>query len=156
MISGFDLVLGVLFSLILGGICFFIHLQGLIWLGQIGSRIEIRPRRLKLSAALTAIMLIHIVEIALYGLSYWLAVEAGLGSIGSTNTVTQMTGTWTDYMYLAATVYTSLGFGDVVGTGVLAVIICLEALVGLILIAISVCFAYPIMENIIKRFISAE
>lgn len=87
------------------------------------------------------IFAVHLVEILLYSLGYYVAAsffdlgflqgERGAGLLG--------------YFYASAVFYTSLGFGDVLPNDHLRFIVGVEALNGLLLIAWSASFLFAVM-----------
>lgn len=96
-----------------------------------------------------AIMVIHLIEVGIYGLALWFLTKMGLGELsgmgmGSVERIE-------DFFYFSVASYTSLGIGDIVPHGHLRIIVGIEALQGLILIAWSASFSYLVMERFWSR-----
>lgn len=84
----------------------------------------------------TYILLVHWIEIIIYGCLYYILVELmNVGNIVGTTAVR-------DYFYFSATSYTSLGFGDLYPTGEIRILAGIEALVGLIMIGWTAVFTF--------------
>lgn len=86
---------------------------------------------------------LHVAEIWLFGLAYWVLVSmAGIGAVtgGGDNGILEM-------MYLSATTYSTVGFGDVAPEGHVRFLAGTEALLGLILITWSASFTYLEMSR---------
>ncbi|GAA4869783.1 potassium channel family protein [Luteimonas vadosa] len=86
---------------------------------------------------------LHVAEIWLFGLAYWMLVaKLGLGGIsGSTDTGLL------EAVYLSATTYSTVGFGDVAPTGPIRFLAGTEALVGLMMITWSASYTYLEMSR---------
>jgi len=91
---------------------------------------------------LTALVGLHVGEIALYALVY--ACGAKLLGIGHLDGGGR---TWLDYFYFAAETYSTLGYGDVVPSGALRLVASIEALNGLLLLAWSGAFLYGVLDG---------
>lgn len=120
-----------------------LHYEGLNWVSRRISSVAYAKRRVVLYAVLALIGL-HIAEIWLFGLGYHLLLlypEAGriTGSI-STNIF--------DHVYFSATVFTTVGFGDLSPQGPIRFMAGTEALTGFVLIGWSASFTYLEMEQI--------
>ncbi|MDP2066431.1 MAG: ion channel [Burkholderiaceae bacterium] len=101
------------------------------------------PTRSKLLVVLFAAFFAHALEIALYAAAYYGLVEvAHLGTLKGEGGASLL-----NCVYLSAETYTSLGFGDVVPTGPVRLIVGLEALNGLLLIGWSASYTYIAMER---------
>jgi branched-subunit amino acid transport protein AzlD len=101
------------------------------------------PNRSKLLVAMFAMLIAHLLEMALWALAMYGLVEVpGVGALRGVSSVT-----FENWMYFSAETYTSLGFGDVTPSGHMRLLIGLEALNGLLLIAWSASFAYLSMER---------
>jgi hypothetical protein len=99
------------------------------------------PPRPRILIVIVAVFAAHVVEIWLYGLAYWLSIDAfGLGGFGG-----QPVAGFEDSLYFSAVTYTSLGFGDYYPTRNLRLIAAAEALNGLVLIGWSASFTYVAM-----------
>lgn len=86
------------------------------------------------------LMLLHIIEIWVFGASYYfLQYLPGYGSLGNGSGLTIF-----DCVYYSATVFTTLGFGDIVPVGPIRFMTGVEAVSGLTLITWSA--SYTLME----------
>lgn len=92
---------------------------------------------LHVAAATSAIVLMHFMEMLLFGVVYMLVSEfAPVGHIHGAEHIR-------DYFYFSAASYTSLGYGDLYPTGPLRLFAGVEALIGLTLIGWTVAFTFP-------------
>lgn len=99
-----------------------------------------RPTLLKV---IFALLIIHIVEIWWFGAAFWwLDGQAGLGDI-----VGYADMNFLEYVYLSATTYTTVGYGDLYVTGPMRFLAGTEALVGFMLITWSASFTYLVMAR---------
>ncbi len=127
-----------------------IHYEGVHWLARRYSRREIersRDRRAMLKI-IFSLLALHIIEIWCFGLAYW-----GLSFVPGTGYVHGEHGTDTlfDAVYLSATTYSTVGFGDLAPVGAIRLISGLESLVGLLLITWSASFTYLEMSRLWSR-----
>jgi hypothetical protein len=100
------------------------------------------PPRPRILVVIIAVFAAHTVEVWVYGIAYWLSIEAfGLGGFGG-----QPLAGFEDSLYFSAVTYTSLGLGDYYPTRNLRLIAGVEALNGLVLIGWSASFTYLAME----------
>ena len=98
--------------------------------------------RAGVALAVALALLAHVVEVVVFGIGWFLLIDAGLVEIAPP--VPAMV----DAIYFSGAVYTSLGFGDVVpvsGGGKLLAV--LEALTGLVLIAWTASFTFYQMQR---------
>ena len=97
-----------------------------------------RPTLLKVVFVL---LLVHIIEIWWFGAAFWwLDGQPGLGEITGYDQMNFL-----EYVYLSATTYTTVGFGDLFVTGPMRFLAGTEALVGFLLITWSASFTYLVM-----------
>jgi hypothetical protein len=96
---------------------------------------------------LTALVALHLAEIALYAVAYAAGANVfGLGSLrGSTGRA------WVDFLYFAAETYSTLGYGDLVPVGSLRLVAGVEALNGLLLLAWSGAFLFGMLDGGTRR-----
>lgn len=119
----------------------FIHYEMLITRWPVQRQyMSVRMGMLRL---LIAIFTAHVVEILLYAASYYVMHDHfGLGTMtGETR------GTFMDFVYFSATCYTTLGFGDIVPTGPIRIVVAVESLNGLVLIGWSTSYTYLAMQR---------
>ena len=88
------------------------------------------------------VIVLHLFEIALYGIAYWVGdVVVNIGDF-----VGRAVG-FVDYVYFSAETYTTLGLGDIYPNGALRLIASIEALNGLLLLGWSASFTYLAMQK---------
>lgn len=118
-----------------------LHYEGLLWLSGHLKRMAGRRRR-RVLVGVYALLLIHVAEIWLFGMAvYGLARVPGAGGIYGVDYVSLL-----DSVYLSATSYTTVGFGDLAPLGPLRFLVGTESLAGLLLIGWSASFTYIEME----------
>jgi hypothetical protein len=120
-----------------------VHYEGLSWLNRVLARGGKARRRVVLHAIL-AIIVLHIAEIWIFALTYHLLLmwpDAGRlsGAIGHSVL---------DHVYFSATVFTTVGFGDLSPSGPIRFLAGTEGLTGLVLIGWSASFTYLEMERL--------
>ncbi|AWV07979.1 potassium channel family protein [Marilutibacter maris] len=94
--------------------------------------------RRRLVAVYLWLLLLHVVEIWVFGLAYYLLLNlAGVGEVHGMHHDNLF-----DTVYFSAMVYTTVGFGDMVPVGPIRLLTGTEALVGLMLITWSASFTY--------------
>lgn len=124
--------------------CIFIHK---VAIGQVSSRFTVRSHHGRANAlirALVVLLLSHLLQISVFAmgmiaLDTWIPGASLKGDID---------GSFDDYLYFSGTTYSSLGFGDIVPTGGLRLLIAVEALVGLIMIAWTAAFLFSEEESL--------
>lgn len=136
------LALTGLVSLALMAATVLIHYEALRLTGRRLPHLTIRPRQ-RVLVAITACMVAHVIEIALYA-----AALAGLhalpafGSIGGAFRPGSL-----DFLYFSATNYTTLGVGDIYPRGALRIVAGVESLNGFLMITWSASFTYLAMQR---------
>ncbi len=128
-------------------VCVLIHYEGLSLLARRRLQRGGEPQRRRVLFDILAIMALHVTEIWLFGLTYWmLLMIPGAGSI---------VGSWhpglLDAVYLSAVTYTTVGFGDVAPQGPIRLLAGTEALCGFVLITWSASFTFLEMERHWRR-----
>lgn len=123
------------------------HYEGVHWLARRYSRRQVSrsgDRRAMLSI-MFSLLALHAIEIWYYGLAYW-----GLLRIPGTGHVAGEHGVDTlfDAIYLSATTYSTLGFGDLSPIGAIRMVSGMESLTGLLLITWSASFTYLEMSRL--------
>lgn len=125
-----------------------IHYEGLHRLAEhFSGRTPTRSHRVMLRV-MFALIALHIVEIWCFGLVYW-----GLLQIEGTGFIQGEHGLETlfDAIYLSATTYTTLGFGDLAPVGAIRLVAGMEALTGFLLVTWSASFTYLEMSRYWRR-----
>lgn len=128
-------------------LCVLMHYEGLVLASGRLARMHARHQRVKVLYAIVAVLLLHVIEIWIFGIIVWLLLhwpEAGrvLGSDGPGIL---------DAVYLSAVTYTTVGYGDVTPTGPIRFLAGTEALTGFVLITWSASFTYLEMERFWRR-----
>lgn len=96
------------------------------------------PRHPRVLVLIFCILATHIAEIWLFGFTIYALVQApSLGGIVGAEPVQLL-----DAVYLSATTYSTLGYGDLVPVGPIRFLFGTEAIVGLVMMAWSASFAY--------------
>ena len=124
-----------------------IHYEGIHALVRRSSRRVVmrgQDRRAMLKI-IFSLLALHVVEIWFFGLAFWgLSAVPGTGYMHGEHS----SDTLFDAIYLSATTYTTVGFGDVSPVGAIRFISGLESLVGLLLITWSASFTYLEMSRL--------
>ncbi|MBI1309135.1 MAG: two pore domain potassium channel family protein [Proteobacteria bacterium] len=148
-ISVLGFVVGSLASMLVVVLCVVVHYEGLNLLERL-SVLEsrwLKRARPRLVLIMLGVVALHVLEIWLFAGVYGLMEHMGLG------TVVRAMGTKVehgvlDLVYYSSTVYTTLGFGDLVPSRSLRVVSGSEALLGLILIGWSTSFTFVLMQRL--------
>lgn len=101
------------------------------------------PARLRILALIVVIMAVHIAEIWIFGVGIYVAAQfPGLGQISGIERLQFL-----DAVYLSATTYTTIGYGDLAPLGPLRLIMGTEGLTGFVLLTWSASFTYLEMQR---------
>ena len=101
------------------------------------------PPRSRVLVVMITLVILHIAEIWIFGFGIY--TVNWMPSLGSIHGVEQLA--LLDAVYLSATTYTTLGFGDLVPHGPIRLLVGTEALAGLLLITWSASFTYLEMQR---------
>ena len=118
-----------------------IHFEVLTTLTRVLPALPLRSR-FKLLVVLGSVFLAHVIEIGLFSLALLMLVKFGAGTMTSADPLSFQTA-----LYFSAETFTSLGYGDLVPTGVLRLMASSETLNGLLLIGWSASYIYIAMER---------
>ncbi len=131
-------IIAVLATLLVIILVVLTHYEGLRFFTNWMANTRLRPR-LRIVLMIYGLLLLHTLEIWLFGIGYWvLTNDMGYGLVvGLTDTSLLV-----DYVYFSATVYSTLGFGDLLPTGPLRFMVGVESVTGLLLITWSASFTY--------------
>ncbi len=138
--ANFVVVFATIFAVIITSLT---HYEGLTWINRLLARVG-HPRRRSVLYAVLGLIALHIVEIWIFGFDYHLLLlwpETGHIS-GATS------GNIFDHIYFSATVFTTLGLGDLSPAGPIRFLTGAEALTGFVLIGWSASFTYLKMEHL--------
>lgn len=132
------LTTGVLVALVV-----LMHYEGLGLLSGWLARVK-APRRRKVLLGVYGVVLVHVLEIWLFGVTIWslLVLAPDSGSLSGL-----VESRFLDSIYLSASSFTTVGFGDVAPLGPIRLITSTESLMGLILITWSASFLYLEMDQ---------
>lgn len=101
------------------------------------------PSRTRVLVVMLTLVVLHVIEIWIFGLGiYAVNWMPSLGLIAGVERLEIL-----DAVYLSATTYTTLGFGDLVPHGPIRFLVGTEALAGLLLITWSASFTYLEMQR---------
>ena len=123
-----------------------LHYEGLHWLStQLTRHAGIRRRKVLLGVY--GVILLHVAEIWVFGFSIWgLLFFPNAGAISGAHAAGLL-----DVVYLSATTFSTLGFGDLAPVGPVRFITGTESVSGFILITWSASFLYLEMEAFWRR-----
>ncbi|QSX76922.1 potassium channel family protein [Agrilutibacter solisilvae] len=138
-------LIALIVALLVTGLVVVIHYEGVHALAaRYAGRTPKRDRGIMLRV-IFALLGLHVVEIWCYGLAYWgLTKVQGLGFLHGVHGAD----TLFDAVYLSATTYSTVGFGDLSPVGAVRVVSGLESLTGLLLITWSASFTYLEMSRL--------
>lgn len=129
-------------SALVSGLCVIFHYDVMSLTSRYLARAKM-PRRMRIVALILVMLLAHVIEIWLFGLTYWL--------LDTRSDCGQLLGPFDegalDFVYYSATCYTTVGFGDIVPSGPMRILTGTEALVGLSLITWTASLAFLQMQR---------
>ncbi len=96
-----------------------------------------RHHRRRIIILILSLLFMHVVEIWLFGGAYFVLLN--LGDFGALEGAADAN--WFDCVYFSASVYTTVGFGDIVPIGPIRTMTGTEGITGLVLITWSASFA---------------
>jgi hypothetical protein len=135
-------VLMLVVSALVTAVCIAIHYEVMSWSSRLLPRRRLR-RRNRIVVLILAMLAGHIVEVWVFGLTYWgLDRWPALGQLSGPFEEGAL-----DFIYFSVTAFTTLGFGDIVPTGAVRILTGTEALVGLGLITWSASLAFLEMQR---------
>lgn len=138
------MLLTIFVTVVTIGLCNAIHFLALRQLAHIFSPNPPPLRRPVLFVSF-AIFVIHLIEVAVYGIAMWFLSVTDRGALASLSHMPDEGPA--EFFYFSIASYTTLGIGDIVPEGHLRILVGVEALQGLILIAWSASFTYLVMEK---------
>lgn len=119
-----------------------VHYESLSTLARLMPILRL-PRRMRIMVAIFGMLVAHVVEVWIFGLTYWwLDRWPELGRLPGTFEEGAL-----DFVYFSVVTYTTLGYGDIVPTGPIRILAGTEALVGLALITWSASFSFLEMQR---------
>lgn len=116
--------------------CVSLHYEGLRLLDHL--RIGGINDRHRIVIMILCIMLLHIAEVWIFGTAYYLLLlDGGFGSFDGMSSTS-----FFDSVYFSATVFSTLGFGDIIPIGPIRFLTGTESIAGLTLITWSASFTF--------------
>lgn len=126
------------------GLCTLLHFETLRLLVRVLMR-KVRSFRLVMLGTVFSLVVLHLVEIVIFGLAIWFVLTSYGSQVG------QLDGAYDDGLpdaiYFSFSVYTTVGFGDITPLGPIRLLCGVEALLGLVLITWSASFTFLIMQR---------
>ncbi len=123
-----------------------VHYEGLRLMSQQLTRLP-AVRRRKVLFGVYGVILLHVVEIWLFGAAFWLLLHVPhAGHLGGIQDASLL-----DTVYLSAVTFSTVGYGDMVPVGPVRFLCGTEALTGFILITWSASFLYLEMQEFWRR-----
>jgi len=126
------------------GLCVLLHFEVLRLLIAGLKRFALSPR-VGILSVIFGLLAVHLIEIAIFGVAGGVLIHWQGEAIGGLSG--DFTGSTLDVFYFSAAVYTTVGFGDITPEGPLRILVCVEALAGLVLITWSASFTFLVMQG---------
>jgi len=119
-----------------------LHYEASVFLSRLMGRTK-RSNRKRILILVFGLLIAHVAEIWIFGVASWLLhFNQDMGMLASQHPVGLL-----DYIYLSATTYTTLGYGDVVPIGPIRAMYGTESLTGLVLITWSASLTFLEMQR---------
>lgn len=119
-----------------------VHFELLDRLSRLMPRLPVAPRQ-RILVLIVAILAVHVGEIWLFGIGIYVSVEhLGLGHIIGADELYLL-----DAVYVSATTYTTIGYGDLTPEGPIRLLMGTEALTGFVLLTWSASFTFLEMQR---------
>ncbi len=123
-----------------------VHYEGLLFTSRNLPRLS-TPARFKVVIVIAGVLCLHVTEIWIFGLAEWLLLQLpDAGSISGEHHPHLF-----DVIYLSASTFTTVGYGDLAPRGALRFMLGTEALTGFVMITWSASFTYLEMERFWNR-----
>lgn len=120
----------------------FLHYEALERLNYGMPHWRLQPRS-RILLMIVVILAVHVAEIWIFATGLYLAVQfPEMGGVSGTDALRFL-----DAVYLSATTFTTVGYGDMVPTGAVRLILGTESLTGFVLITWSASFTYLEMQR---------
>ena len=128
------------------GICVLVHYEGLRLLSDRLPMPRIHHRR-RIILLILFILLLHVIQVWIFGLAYFVLLQfEGFGELRGADPNALV-----DYIYYSATVYSTVGFGDIYPVGAIRTITGTEGITGLTMITWSASYTFVEMLKIWKK-----
>ncbi len=119
-----------------------LHYEGLHVIGH-AIKIRVFHHRAKILVLIFAQLALHVMGISIFAWAAFLLTETP--EYGAVLPLPR--GSYLDFVYFSATIYTTVGFGDFVPAGPLRFLVGMEALTGFVLITWSASFTFLEMQR---------
>ncbi len=130
-------VIVVLTTLVVVVIVVMTHYEGLHFFTRWMAHNTLKPR-FRIVLMIYGLLILHSFEITIFGAAYWLLSQSpGFGTLVAEDILSIR-----DCVYFSATVYSTLGFGDLIPTQSMRLLAGIESVTGLLLITWSASFTY--------------
>jgi hypothetical protein len=123
-------------------LCILLHYEILTALTHGLKKLHTRVRRRRILLMMFGLLALHIAEIWIFGIGYFVMADAQEFS-----SVTGARNGLLDMVYFSAVVYSTLGLGDLIPTGALRFMAGTEAITGFLLITWSASFTFLEMQR---------
>ena len=100
------------------------------------------PPRVRILGGVVVALFAHSVEVMVFALGYYLAGKVGHGELTGA-----FQGEIADYIYFSYTTFTTVGYGDIVATDRMRLLVGIESLTGFVLITWTASFLYLEMSR---------
>ncbi|HEY6530588.1 MAG TPA: potassium channel family protein [Cellvibrionaceae bacterium] len=126
-------------------LCVLVHYEALSKLTEALKRVHLQPR-MRILLLIFAILITHVVEVWLFGVTYFLLVAGeGHGALFAEYPMGLL-----DCIYFSAVCFTTLGLGDITPVGAIRFLAGTEALAGFVLVTWSASFTFVEMQRFWK------
>ncbi len=119
-----------------------VHYEFLVWITKLMPQLKIQ-RKFKIVFGVFTALVAHAVEVWIFAFAYYILHYSG--NYG------ELTGNFNneflDFVYFSFTIFTSLGFGDIVPVGAIRYLTGIEALTGLVLVTWTASFLFIKMQK---------
>jgi Ion channel len=126
--------------------CVLLHYEVFTWLTRALARLHLRIRRRRILLLIMGLLTLHVAEIWLFAIGYYMLVDAQ-----SFSKIHGAGDGLLDLVYFSAVVYTTLGLGDLVPAGAIRFMTGMEALTGFVLTTWSASFTFLEMQKFWKN-----
>lgn len=149
-----NFALGALISILMVVFCVLVHFEGLTLLDRLAraERKWIRQPRNRIVLVMVGVVFLHVLEIWMFGGLYmWLDANVTHSDLLAASRQLGYHRDWFDYIYFSAVSYTTVGYGDLIPTGIYRILSTSEALIGFLLVTWSASFTYLLMQRLWGR-----
>jgi hypothetical protein len=127
--------------------CVLLHYESFAGLQKVLERFSEHVHRRRLLLLMFSLLILHIAEVWLFGIGYYVLVDL----YGGSHLAGWQGGGLLEFVYFSAVVYTTLGLGDLIPQGAIRFMTGTEALTGFLLITWSASFTFLEMQRLWRR-----